>query len=77
MVEMFSTNPARIFNLQGRGTLRPGAIADVTVIDPNLEWTYNVENTRSKSKNTPFDGWKFQGGVIATIVGGKVVYHRE
>jgi len=77
MVEMFSTNPARIFNLQGRGTLRPGAIADVTIIDPDLEWTYNVENTRSKSRNTPFDGWKFQGGVVATIVGGKVVYHRE
>ncbi len=77
MVEMFSTNPARIFNLQGRGTLRPGAIADVTIIDPDLEWTYNVENTRSKSRNTPFDGWEFQGGVVATIVGGKVVYHRE
>ncbi|GIU83046.1 MAG: dihydroorotase [Acidobacteria bacterium] len=77
LVEMFSTNPAKIFNLEGRGTLRPGAIADVTIIDPDLEWTYKVENTRSKSKNTPFDGWTFQGAVIATIVGGKIVYHRD
>jgi dihydroorotase len=77
MVEMFSTNPARIFNLQGRGTLSPGSIADVTIIDPSIKWTYRVENTKSKSKNTPFDGWEFQGAVVATIVGGKIVYHRK
>lgn len=77
MVEMFSTNPAKIFGLEGRGTLRPGAIADVTILDPYLKWTYKVEETRSKSKNSPFDGWTFQGGVVTTIVGGKIVYQRS
>ena len=41
-----------------------------------LEWTYNVRETRSKSRNTPFDGWKFNGGVVAAIVGGKIVFQR-
>jgi dihydroorotase len=75
LVELCSANPARIFRLDGRGTLSPGSIADVTIIDPSLIWTYTNANSRSKSRNSPFDGWQFQGGVVATVVGGKVVFH--
>jgi dihydroorotase len=56
--------------------LKVSSIADITIIDPDLEWTYNVSETKSKSKNSPFDGWKFKGAAIATIVGGKIVYRR-
>ena len=76
LVELCATNPARIFRLKDRGTLKPGAIADVTVLDPTLDWTYRVGETRSKSKNCPFDGWQFHGGAVAAIVGGKIVYRR-
>lgn len=76
LVEMFSSNPAKIFGLEGRGTLRVGSIADVTIIDPDLEWTYKVSETKSKSKNSPFDGWNFRGAAVATIVSGKIVYRK-
>jgi dihydroorotase len=77
LVEMFSTNPARIFRIAERGTLRPGSLADVTIIDPQLKWTYRNADSRSKSRNSPFDGWEFKGAAVATIVGGKIVYRRE
>src|ERR687890_275799 len=77
LVELFSVNPARIFRLEGRGTLRPGAWGDVTVLDPELRWTFDASRSKSKSRNTPFHGWTFQGGAVATIVGGRVVYRRE
>lgn len=76
LVKLCSSNPAKIFKLENRGTLKVGSIADVTIIDPELEWTYNANESKSKSKNSPFDGWKFTGGVVATIVGGKIVYKR-
>lgn len=76
MVEMYATNPAKIFGLKNRGTLKVGSIADITIIDPDLEWSYNVSETKSKSKNSPFDGWQFKGAAVATIVGGKIVYRR-
>ena len=75
-VEMFSTNPARIFSLKDRGTLKVGSIADVTIINPDLEWTYDVNQTKSKSKNSPFHNQTFRGCAVATIVGGKIVYQR-
>jgi dihydroorotase len=74
LVELCSTNPARIFRLADRGTLRPGSIADVTIIDPEMKWTYSNAESRSKSRNCPFDGWEFTGRAVATIVGGKVVF---
>jgi dihydroorotase len=78
LVELCSVNPARIFNLAGRGTLRQGAIGDVTILDPDLSWKFDVKESRSKSRNTPFDGWTFRGAAVATIVGGRVVYeHRD
>lgn len=74
LVEMCSANPAKILGLEGRGTLKPGSIADITIIDPQKTWTYRNADSRSKSKNSPFDGWQFHGGVVATIVGGRVVF---
>jgi dihydroorotase len=76
LVKLCSSNPAKIFNLENRGTLKVGSVADVTIIDPDLEWTFIASDSKSKSKNSPFDGWKFTGGTVATIVAGKIVYQR-
>ena len=77
LVELCATNPARIFNLEGRGTLKPGSWGDVTVLDPDREWTFDAARSKSKSRNTPFDGWKFRGAAVATVVAGRVVYRKE
>jgi dihydroorotase len=74
LVSLCSTNPARIFGLKDRGTLRKNAHADVTILDPAHEWVFNVAASKSKSRNTPFDGRAMTGAAIATIVGGRVVY---
>jgi len=74
LVEMCSTNPARIFSLNSRGSLRQGFFGDLTLLDPQFEWVYDVNNSKSKSKNSPFHGRKLVGAAIATIVGGRVVY---
>jgi dihydroorotase len=74
IAELLSSNPARVFGLEGLGSLAPGAHADVTIFDPAKKWTYDASQSRSKSRNTPYDGWSFTGKVIATIVAGKVVY---
>lgn len=76
LVQLCSANPAKIFKLKDRGTLKPGSYADVTILDPELEWTYKNSDSKSKSKNSPFDDWKFTGAVAATIVGGKIVFRR-
>ena len=73
LVEMFTVNPARILGLN-RGTLANGAPADVTVFSTTREWTYDVNKSFSKSRNSPYDGRKFKGAPIATIVAGKVVW---
>jgi dihydroorotase len=71
LIDLMSTRPARIVKLH-RGTLNEGAVADVTIINPNLEWTINVESMNTKSSNCPFDGWKVKGRATHTIVGGQV-----
>ncbi|HEY3042981.1 MAG TPA: dihydroorotase [Vicinamibacterales bacterium] len=73
LVELLSANPARILRLPG-GSLSEGAPADLTILAPDLPVTVSVARMRSKSKNTPFDGWSLRGGVAATIVGGRTVY---
>jgi dihydroorotase len=73
MIELLSVNPARVFGIAG-GSLTPGAPADVTVLAPDVRTTVCASALRSKSKNTPFDGWVLRGGVAVTIVGGRVVY---
>jgi dihydroorotase len=77
LVELPSTNPARIMNLRGRGTLAPGSHADVVIFDPKKRWTYHAAQSLSKSRNTPFDGWTFTGKVVATIVSGNFVYRSD
>jgi len=74
VVEMCATNPARIFGLEDRGSLYAGAHADITILDPQLEWVFDVKKSKSKSRNTPFDGRAMQGAAVATIVGGRLVY---
>jgi dihydroorotase len=73
LVELLSVNPARILHLPG-GSLAPGAMADLTVLAPDLPVTIDRAALRSKSKNTPYHGWTFTGGVAATIVGGRIVH---
>jgi len=73
LVELMSVNPARILRLPG-GTLAPGSAADITVIAPDMQVRVDARALRSKSKNTPFDGWQLRGGVAATIVGGRTVF---
>ena len=68
-----TANPARILGLP-YGTLSSGAPADVVIFDPNRPWRVEAEKLRSKSKNTPFDGWELTGRVMLTMVGGRVVY---
>ncbi len=75
LISLISANPARIIN-QPLGRLKVGSAADVTVFDPNLEWTYQAAQGRSKSRNSPFDGWKLKGAVTATIVGGEIACRR-
>ncbi len=74
IVELLSSNPARVFSLVGRGSLAPGSHADVTIFDPKKKWTFDASQSKSKSKNTPYDGWSFTGKVVATIVNGKIVH---
>jgi len=76
LIALLTTGPARVLRL-GRGTLRVGAPADVTVFSTDLEWTYDVNQSFSKSRNSPFDGHTFRGGPMATIVDGAMVWRRE
>ena len=73
LVELFTLGPARILGID-RGTLAPGAAADVTIFSTDHEWTYDVNKSFSKSRNSPFDGKTFRGGPAATIVSGRVVW---
>jgi dihydroorotase len=73
IVELFTAGPARVFDLRARGSLARGNHADVTIFDPKKRWTFEASKMLSLSHNTPFDGWRLTGKVMATIVGGKVV----
>ena len=73
LIELFTTNPARLLKLSA-GTLSAGAAADVTLIDPELEWTVDAKKFETASCNTPFNGWKLKGRAVRTIVGGRTVW---
>src|SRR5690349_5067518 len=75
-IELLSPNPARVFRLPG-GTLAEGVVADITILAPDAPVTIRASALKSKSKNTPFDGWQLKGAVVATIVGGRIVYRNE
>lgn len=76
MVALFTTGPAGVLRLD-RGRLAAGAPADLTVFSTELEWTYDVNQSFSRSRNSPFSGHRFRGGPVATIVNGEVVWRRE
>ena len=73
LVELMSTNPARVLRVSG-GSLSEGAPADITILAPELRVRVQAAKLRSRSKNTPFDGWELRGGVAATVVGGRTLY---
>ena len=80
LIALFTSEPARVIGWQGeqaRGALKAGYVGDVTVLELGREWTYDVNRSYSKSKNSPFDGHTFRGGPVATIVGGEIVWRRE
>jgi dihydroorotase len=73
LVELLSASPARIMNI-ARGALKPGSVADVTILDLNQMIKVDSKSFRSKSRNTPFDGWQLKGAVKYTLVAGRIVY---
>ncbi len=77
VLSLLSAQPAALLGLKGRGTLAVGSFADVVVFDPNAEWTYCATEGKSKSRNTPFDGFAMQGKVRWTINEGRVAYNAE
>jgi dihydroorotase len=73
LIEMYTAEPAKLLKLEA-GTLSVGASADVTLLNPDLEWTVQIDKFESGSRNSPFDGWKLKGRAVRTIVGGKTVW---
>jgi dihydroorotase len=76
LVELFTTGPESVLRL-GRGTLSLGAPGDVTLFSPDFQWTYDVNQSCSRSRNSPFHGRTFRGGPLATVVNGEFVWKRE
>ena len=76
LVELFTTGPEAVLHL-GRGTLEPGAPGDVTIFSTEVSWTYDVNQSASRSRNSPFHGRTFRGGPMATVVNGEIVWRRE
>ena len=74
VLSLLSAQPAAVLGLKGRGTLAVGSCADAVIFDAKADWTYRAAEGKSKSKNTPFDGWKMQGKVRWTIAEGRVAY---
>ena len=74
VISLLSAQPAALLGFKGRGTLAVGSFADVVVFDPKAEWTYRATESKSKAKNTPFDGWAMQGKVRWTISEGRIVF---
>jgi dihydroorotase len=74
IVALLSTQPAAVLNLKGRGSLAVGSFADVVIFDSKKHWTFQSSASKSKSKNTPFDGWSMLGSVTATISEGRIAY---
>jgi dihydroorotase len=72
MVELFTTGPARVLGIERK--LAAGQPADMTILSTEHAWTYNVQESPSKSRNSPFDGRTFKGGPVATIVAGRIAY---
>ena len=76
LIEMYTAEPAKLLKLEA-GTLSVGASADVTLLNPDLEWTVQIDKFESGSRNSPFDGWKLKGRAVRTIVGGKTIWELD
>lgn len=76
LIDRMSCNPARIMGLES-GTLRPGAPADIVVLDPGERWTVDPADFRSRSRNTPIAGWELIGRVNHTLVAGEIRFARN
>src|ERR1051325_8010546 len=76
LIAKFTVAPARLLRLD-KGTLTAGAAADVTVFDPDREWTFSVSDSASKSRNSPFHGWRLKGRAVTSIVAGKIVWREQ
>ena len=76
LVELFTTGPESVMRLN-RGTLATGAVGDVTIFSTDASWTYDVNQSQSRSRNSPFDGKTFRGGPMATVVAGEMVWKRS
>jgi dihydroorotase len=74
VIALMSTNPANLLGLKGRGSLAMGNFADAVLFDPTREWVFDAKASRSKSKNSPFGGWKLLGQVRATVSEGRIIY---
>ncbi len=74
VIGLMSAQPAALLNLKGRGTLAVGSFADCVIFDPNAEWVFKAAESKSKSRNTPFDGWTMRGKVRWTISEGRVAH---
>ena len=74
VLSLLSAQPAALLGMKGRGTLAAGSIADAVVFDPHAEWIFQARESKSKARNTPFDGWTMQGKVRWTVCEGRVVY---
>ena len=77
LIELLTVNPARLCGLIGKGTLRVGSDADVTLIDPDRRWTIDPDAFASKARNCPFGGWEVTGRAVATVVSGRVKMCRD
>jgi len=76
MISLLTDQPAKVIGIE-RGTLSVGAVADIALIDPQLEWEFTLEGLHSKSKNTPFADWKMRGAAVRTLLAGKTVFERS
>jgi dihydroorotase len=74
LVELFTTGPARVLGIERK--IATGQPADLTIFSLDQAWTYDVKESASKSRNSPFDGRSFKGGPVGTIVAGRVIYKR-
>ena len=75
MIAMMTCNGAQLCDLHSKGHLTVGADADVTIIDPKMDWTIDKDQFASKSRNCPFDGWDVTGRAITTIVNGDIKFN--
>ena len=76
VIALLSSQPANVLGLKGRGTLAVGSFADVVLFDPVKEWIFRASDSKSRAKNTPFDGWALRGQVSTTISEGRIAYRQ-